>query len=209
MKNIFLLVGKLRLVVLFLCATNVAHSAALTAVAVSSMSTSAGVVTVTTGIAHGLTVNQGICLSFGTGTCGTIATAPTATTFTLSGNITCVTTCGTVQAAPQIILLQATPITGTSSTVIVAFWLTTTTGITATRTSAWTGASSAQNTALTQGQFVEQIHNYTFSASDFASNNAVIKQVLTDAYASAQTDFSNSPQPGSLYGVFYNGGWSQ
>ena len=177
--------------------------APVVAINVSTITTSSGIVTVTTSVAHNLIINQGFCLGFSSGTCGVVETVPTTTTLTFHGNIVCPTTCGTIQAAPQIIVLQAgQPSTNTWSLNVV-FWLTTTSGVAGTgRTSTWSGASVAQSAALNAGSFVELTKSYQFSTT---LPITTVETIITDDYQAEQSRISTSIQPGTYYGVIYNG----
>lgn len=164
-----------------------------------------GTVTVTTAAAHGLAVNQGFCLSAPLNSCGVVATVPTTTTLTFANGTACASSCGTIQAAKQIIVLNTTQVNALNWSANVLFWLTTTAPFPG-KSSAFTGATAPELSAISAGSFVEVERSYQWSVSQPIAS---IKTELQNDYTAAQTTFAQSIQPGQFLGVFFNGGWSQ
>src|SRR3954471_12297345 len=83
-----------------------------TSVAVSTITVAGSTVTVNS-TAHGLTVNQGFCLTAPAGLCNVVATSSANSfTFTQSAVTACASSCGTVTAGKKAIWLKTTTVQG-------------------------------------------------------------------------------------------------
>ncbi len=213
-----------RLISFLLLACASLFAANATPVSISSIAVSGSTVTVNTGATHNLSAagnGQGFCIA-GSGTsadnvCGVVATAPTSTqlTFTMSGLAACSTSCGTIAPAPQIIVLKATPLNGEMTMYTYLLWLTTQKPCPGPSSSSWTAASnsgsagstSAQNTAISQGWFVEQART---TQVPVGTAIATLQGLLQSDYTQQQAALANNPQPCIYYGQNFDGtGWAQ
>lgn len=193
-------------------------SLATAAVAVSTIAVASGVVTVTTGTAHGLAINAGFCLSAPGSVCAVAKTITSATVFTFdmptnTAVAACASSCGTGDAAPRLVVLQVTAGQSTK-TFSYVLWLTTLTPLPrAGAVSAWTptatsaGASVAQTAALAAGSFIEVGRAVTFPASQAIAD---VQTYMQNDYTSAQSALAGNTQPGAFYGFVWTGGsWVQ
>jgi hypothetical protein len=186
-----------------------AQSVPITTIAVAGQT-----VTVTTGSAHGLAVNSGLCLSAPANVCSVAETVPTSTTltFTQPSNTTvapCASSCGTGQAAPHVFILTVTVPSQAIQSIRYGVWLCTTKPVPRSGfTSAWTagpgstGATTAQNNALVAGSFIETVLVENFPAS---STTAEIQTFLQRVWQTQQAQLANNTQPGAFYGSTWNG----
>jgi hypothetical protein len=177
-----------------------------TPVTVSSTTVSGSIVTVNTSAANGLAVDQGMCLS--SGTCGVVATTPTGTqfTFTSPGAAACASSCGTVSPAPRVVWLATNTISGQYQ-VNYVLWLTTTTPVPGSGSSAWTSATTAQKSALSAGYFIEIVRSVIFP---FGTTEANVEAQMQNDYVAQQSALASSVQPGTFYGDVYDGtGWTE
>lgn len=183
-----------------------------TAATVSTIAVASGTVTVTTAAAHGFVVNQGVCASL-TPVCAVLATVPTSTTFTFPqpSNVTvgaCASSCGTVIAAPRIVVLDVGSPSQAQQSVHYLLWLTTGTPIPNAKTSAWkagagsVGVSAAQNNALSAGSFLEIEVTQIFPASQTTGQ---IQTFLQNDYTTRQSALAANTQPGTYYGSVWDG----
>ncbi len=184
-------------------------------IAVSSIGVSGSTVTVTTATTHPYTVNQGVCLtsttSFGSaGACGVVTTVPSGTTFTFAftGAAACASSCDTVDAAMQAIVLGA----GSDSShqnVTYLCWKTTVNPVPKSgATSAWTatagsrGASTAENNAIAAGNFIEEV---VFTPFPSSFSGAQMETFVQNECASRQSAFAGETQPAAYFGFTFNG----
>jgi hypothetical protein len=184
-------------------------------VAISGISVSGNTLTVTTSAAHGLsaTLPSGFCISGSSVTadnvCGVVLTAPSGTTytFTLAGGATCAASCGTVAPAKRVIWLQTYTVGG-GFQVNYLLWLTTTAGVPG-KTSAWSGASTAENNALQSGAFIEvQRPSFFFPLGASLAQAEALLSLDWTAQENLQT--GSGVAPGSFFGNFNDGvGWLQ
>lgn len=199
----------LLLICVFVAISMPGFAQAVAGATVSSVAVSGGTATVTTSTAHSLVVNQGFCLTGTPNICGVVLTAPTATTLTFTPNAVisaCASGCGPAVPAKQITVLDTSAPTANTWSVNVVFWLTTTQPIKSSGSSAYSGATGAENAAIAHGDFIEVHRTYPFSTSYPIAN---VKAEIQADYASAQATLAASIQPAQYYGVYYNGGWSQ
>lgn len=192
--------------------TGVSSSFAASA-SVSSIAVNASTVTVTVGVAHGLAVNAGVCLT-STPVCTAVATVPTSTTFTFvqPSNITvspCASNCGTVSTAPRITILDVQQPNSAQQSIHYLLWLTTTKPIPRSgAVSAWVagagsaGASDAQNAAIAAGSFIEVNLTQTFPAP---MTTTQIQTFLQNDYTARQAALVANTQPGTYYGSTWDG----
>jgi hypothetical protein len=184
-----------------------------TPVAVTSCSSSGGVVTVTCSAAHGLSANQGFSLqntsnpSFNLNTTVASVTSSTVFTFNLTIPDGTTSTGGTSNPAKEIIILNVNPF-GSNSTITVKYllWLTTVNPVAGTQTSAWVGASIAENQAIASGTTVELSRSINVSAT---ITKAQLEAAISSDFTAQQAAFAAVPAPGAFFGVCYDGtGWS-
>ncbi|HLZ92937.1 MAG TPA: hypothetical protein VKQ28_14585, partial [Candidatus Acidoferrum sp.] len=150
---------KLLLSLLLLFSAPRIFAATATPVAITGVTVAGNILTVTTLSAHGLsaTLPSGFCIAGSSASadnvCGVVASVPTSTTFTftLAGGAACAATCGTAAPAKRVIWLQTATVSG-GYQVSYLLWLTTTVPL-AGRASSWSGASAAENNALSAGSF--------------------------------------------------------
>jgi hypothetical protein len=189
------------------------------AVAVSTIGVAGATVTVTTGSAHGLSVNSGFCLSAPANVCAVAKTVPSGTTLTfdMPSNVTvaaCAASCGTGDVAPKIIILDVPTSDQTSQVVHYLLWLTTLNPIPKTGgTSAWVaqngsvGASTPQVNAIAAGAFIEKNISRAFPTT---MTTAQIQVVLQNDYTTQQAALVAGTQPGAFYGFVWTGAaWVQ
>lgn len=184
------------------------------AINVTTIAVAAQTVTVTTPSAHGFAVNTGVCFSAPATVCTAVRTVPTTTTFTFlqPSNVTvaaCASSCGTVIAAPKIIVLDVGTPNQAQQTIHYVMWLTTIIPLPhAGATSQWTagagsvGASAPQIAALSAGSFLELERNETFPAS---LTTGQLQTFLENDYTTQQAAKVANIQPGALYGSVWNG----
>lgn len=188
------------------------------AVAVSTIGVASGVVTVTTGTAHGLAVNTGFCLSAPATVCAVAKTITSATVFTfdMPTNVTvsaCASSCGTGDVSPRVAVLRVTASQSTK-TFNYVLWLTTLTPLPKsgavslwTPTSVSAGASVAQTAALAAGSFIEVARAETFPSSQAIAD---VQTFMQNDYTSSQAALAGNTQPGAFYGFVWSGGsWVQ
>src|SRR5690349_9887957 len=103
--------------------------------------------------------------------------------------------------AKQIIVLDQNS-DGTNQTIRFAFWFPVTAGITPQPTfvSAWSGASTAENTALQNGTVKEELYFHTFPLGTPTAN---IKAVVNQAWTQRNTQI-NGIGPNQYFGVFFD-----
>lgn len=182
-------------------------------VAISTIAFASGVVTVNTSTAHGLLASlpSAFCIS-GSSTsadnvCGVVTTAPTSTqfTFALASGATCASSCGTVLPAKRAIWLVTSTVQG-GYQVNYVLWLATTQPV-AGRVSAWSGASTSENNALSSGSLIEVNRTIFFAlGTTLAAAEAAIQQ----DWIAQQNALAASVQPGAFFGNFFDGsGWTQ
>jgi hypothetical protein len=184
-----------------------------TPVAVTSCASLSGVVTVTCSAAHGLVQNQGFSLQNTTNPTfnlnGTVASVTSSTVFTFNLAVPDATTStgGTVNPAKEIIILGVNPFQANNTiTVRYLLWLTTVTPFPATATSQWSGASTAENTAIVLGTTVELARSISLSST---VTKAQLEAAISQDFTAQQAAFAAAPAPGAFYGVIYDGtGWS-
>lgn len=183
-----------------------------TPVAVSSIASVSGVVTVTTSAAHGLVANQGFSLQnvlnpiFNLN--GTVLSVTSTTVFKFNLSIADTSSSGgTVGPAKEIIILTTDPFLSNSTiSVNYLLWLTTSTPSAVSTLSAWKGASTQENSAILNGTTVELSRSVTFSTT---ITKAQLEAAIQQDFATQQAAFSAVPPPGAFYGVCFDGiGWS-
>lgn len=188
------------------------------ATTISSISVAGNTVTVNS-TAHGLSaaLPSAFCITGSSvavdNVCGVVVTATAnALTFTASGLANCAATCGTVVAAPRIIILS-TPQTAEGVLVNFLLWTATTNGIAATNASAWkmggasSGPTSAQLNLLASGGLIERGDSQIFPTG---TTTAAIQAFLQNKWTTEQTRQSNGIQPGAFYGQGWDGtSWAQ
>lgn len=175
-------------------------------VAVTTITVSGGTVTVNS-TAHGIVANQGFCLSAPAGVCNVAATAATNSfTFAATGVSACASSCGTVTAAKRAIWLSTQTVSG-GYQVNYILWLTTTSPVSGSGTSAYTSATSQEKAALQLGNFIEIPRSEFFPLSTTLAN---AEAQLQNDYAAQQSQLAASVQPGQFFGNFFDGiGWTQ
>ena len=190
-------------VVLFLI--NNAHATNASPVSVSTITVAGNTVTVNA-TAHGLSQNQGFCLSAPAGVCNVVAsTAANSFTFTATGVAACGSSCGTVSPAKKVIWLQTATIQG-GYNVSYVLWLTTTLPVAGPGTSAYSGATSAEKAAINLGNFIELPRVQFFP---FGTTLANAEAQLQNDYSAEQSNLASSVQPGQFFGNFFDTGWTQ
>ena len=90
------------------------------------------------------------------------------------------------------------------------FWLAVTVGQEipiANKVSAWSGASTAENTALAAGQVIEEAHSVSFPST---ITKAAAETELANEFTARQTQITNQLNPNLFFGVFLDSitGWS-
>lgn len=106
----------------------------------------------------------------------------------------------------QIIVLQH-QVSETQQTVTAAFWHAITSGAApVTNNSAWSGASSAENTAIQNGSVLEELHSFAFPVGVLATT---IKDVFANAWKNRNAQL-NGVGPNVYMGIFDDSstGWS-
>lgn len=188
-----------------------AFATASTPVAVSSISCSAGVCTVTTGTAHNIPSNNpGFALQGGPAAdqlAGTAITVPTSTTFTFNSSTatTCSSSCGTAQPGKNFVIFGnpfAFALGLQSVTACVYNYISTPLPI-AGKTSACASALTAsgdnanllaaENGALASGAWIETTVTLNLASSD---TRAQIEQELQRVQFAAQLQIAAGIQPG-------------
>jgi len=179
-------------------------------IAVSTITHSGNVVTVTTSAAHNLVANQGFSLTSVVPTsfnvnC-TVASVPSSTTFTFNQTAPATyTSGGSLLPAKECIILSVTVPQAGQFNIRYLLWLTTVSPI-AGGTSAWTGASAQENAALTAGTTIEVQRSVTFPST--STQTEIITSMAAD-FAAQQAALAGSVQPGTYYGIYFDGtGWS-
>lgn len=183
------------------------------AVSISSIARSANVVTVATSSAHGLVASQGFAITAVTGGTTTfninasISTVPDTTHFTFaqiganeSG------AAGSVSPAKQIIVLDTLIQQYNTVNVHYILWLTTSKPYPlGSASSAWPGASPAENAAIAVGTTIELNLSKQLPAS---LSTASIQAILQAEYTGSQSyQQALAIQPGQYNGAFFDGGW--
>jgi hypothetical protein len=205
---------KLRIALLILAAAiapKLVFGATATPVTVSSIAVAGNTVTVTTSTAHNLsaTLPSGFCLSAPASACGVVLTAPSGTTFTFSSSTVtaCAASCGTVLPSKRVIWLNTTTVGG-GWQVSYLLWIATTSGAVTGKNSSWSGASAAENTAISSGAFIEIPRTGFFPLGTSLANAET--QMANDWLAQQNAQASSGVQPGQFLGNFYDGiGWLQ
>jgi hypothetical protein len=162
--------------------------------------------------AHGLSAvtPSGFCISGSSvpqlNVCGVVSTATTNSfTFLMIGAPACASSCGTVLPAKRTIWLRTDTISG-GYNVSFLEWVVTTSPAGG-KTSAWSGASAAENAAVSAGTFIE------YQKSQIFTNGTTLAQAetwLANDWASTQASQTSSVQPGTFTGNFWDGvGWLQ
>lgn len=109
--------------------------------------------------------------------------------------------------AKEIIALSTTP-NGSTIILQVAFWYSITSGAVSrpTLTSQWTGASTAENTAIQNGTVIEEVEVFSFPLNATATT---IKDVLNKRWTVRNGEL-NGQGPNIYYGIFFDSvtGWS-
>jgi hypothetical protein len=185
-----------------------------TPVAISTLSRTAGVVTLSTGATpHNLIANQGFSINGVTLDAtfnfnGVVLTVPDTThiTYNQAGNNSSIGVGGTIVAAKEVIVLS-TNTTAPNLNVSVLFWLTTTQGVPNTSiTSFWSGASTQEIGAIRAGVVVETGINVIYPTT---YTKAQIQADLAARWSAAQANLASAVQPGQFYGGFFDGNsWS-
>lgn len=96
---------------------------------------------------------------------------------------------------------------GTEETFSVAMWYSITSGaLPVTSNSAWSGASSAENTAIQNGSVIEEVRSFTFPVG---TPSSAIKATLQQAWTERQAQLGGVG-PAVYQGVFFDSstGWS-
>lgn len=185
-----------------------------TPVNISGITVSGSTVTVTTSLAHGLVAGSGFSIQGMSPSNSnllinsTVATVTSSTvfTFTLASPGTW-TSGGTVSRAKDVVVLSVTVPQAGVITLQYALWITTSAPVAkAGAVSQWIGASAQENAALAAGTTIEVIRSISLAS---ASTAAEIKSVLSSDYAAQQSALAATIQPGTYFGVYYDGvGWS-
>ena len=203
MKKRLLAFGYRLSAVLTVCVTCTSLFAApATPVTISSISVAGSTITVNA-TAHGIAANRGFCLST-QNFCGTATTASANSfTFTSTAVSACDSSCGTVSPAKQIVGLSISMPPNQMASAIC--WLTTTSPVPASATSAWNGASTAEKNAIAAGTTVEvQLQPYPVAGASLAA----FKAYAQSACGSLQSSLDNGIAPAFLLGNYYDGvGW--
>lgn len=196
---------RLLLTIALLCAPLFGASVSISSIAVSGNSA-----TVTTATAHGMVVNQGICLSAPSSMCGVITNVGSATVYTatLSAAISaCASSCGTSTPAPQAIALS-TPVEDQGHTTFTyALWLTSTQACPGSATSAWkvasgsNGATTPELNAIAAGLFIEKVKTVAFPANYPIVN---IETYIQNDYTMEEQALSTNVQPCQYYGFVWD-----
>jgi hypothetical protein len=108
--------------------------------------------------------------------------------------------------AKQIIVLGMSQ-SGTQEVIQAAFWYAITQGaLTRTSGSVWTGATTAENTAIQSGAVLEEVQSFPFPVG---TATITIKDVLNKAWAQRNTALGGIG-PAQFNGVFFDSstGWS-
>lgn len=106
----------------------------------------------------------------------------------------------------QIIALD-TASNGTDNFYRIAFWFPVTSGVRTTSVvSQWSGASVAENSAITSGTVIEEVKTFDFS---IGTPTATIKSVIQQAWVNRNAQI-NGVGPNSVFGIFFDSitGWS-
>jgi hypothetical protein len=137
-----------------------------------------------------------------------VASVPTSTTFTYtqSGVTACAAACGSVVPAKKIIMLD-TPQSGTGVDAHYVCWSTTQQPVPHPgTTSAWTGATSEENAAISAGVVMETLRSLPVpTGTTLAQAQALM---LTDCNQ-LQSTLAGGVQPGQFYGDYFDTGWLQ
>jgi hypothetical protein len=186
--------------------------ATATPVTISTTSVVGSTVTINA-TAHGLTANQGFCVSGSSvsnnNICSTVATVPNGNsfTFTLAGATACASSCGTSVAAKQVIVLSILSPNGFEIQVNYLLWLTSNQGISGSASSNWSGANTAEKNAIAAGTTIEIARSKTFANT--ATKTEIQAQLQKD-FATQQAALAATVQPGQFFGMFMDSaGWSQ
>jgi hypothetical protein len=180
---------------------------------ISGITVAGSTLTVTTATAHGLsaTLPSGFCISGSSiaadNVCGVVTGSSSGTTFTftLAAGAACSSSCGTVLPAKRVVWLQTITVSG-GYQVNYLLWLATTSGV-AGKSSAWTGASSAENNALGAGALIEIERSQFFPLNTTLAN---AEAQMANDWSAQQSQLTASVQPGQFFGNFYDGtGWLQ
>jgi hypothetical protein len=113
--------------------------------------------------------------------------------------------------AKQIIIQRVAKGPGGDLDIQYLFWLAVPTGqeipLAATVTSAWTGASALENTALQNGTVIEEAHETQVPTG---TTKAAIENGLLNHFNNRQAQLNARQNPNQYYGVFFDSvtGWS-
>lgn len=190
-----------------------AQGAASTPVSVSGITCTSGTCTVTTSAVHNIpSTEPGFCLQGGPAAdvlCGTVASVPTTTTFTVvsATMATCSTSCGTAQPAKQFLIL-GDPITNTLGvqqvTACVWNFITTPLPISGATSSCSTAEPNAtlltsENAAIASGVWIEALITLQLAQTD---PRAQIEAEFQHIQQARQSEFASKIQPGRDLGAF-------
>lgn len=194
--------------VLLLIVATAKLGAIATPTAISTATLAGNTLTVNS-TAHGLAVNQGFCINGSSiaadNVCAVVATVPNANsfTFTLVGVAACAASCGTVQPARQIVVLDTPGASQAEVTVNYILWLTTQQGVAVSSTSQVVGATTAELAAIGAGRFKEVARpSKTFPSG---TTLAQIKTILQADYVAQQAALAANVQPGQFFGNYFDG----
>lgn len=187
-----------------LLAGSAAWGATATPVAISTVSRSSNVVTVTDAAAHGLAVNQGFCIGGVTDSsfnvCSTVASVTSGTVFTFAQTAANGSSSGGTTLAAKKLIILSTPNVSNGIEVRAVCWITTTAGVPAAAQSAWSGASTAELNALAAGNTQEKVITPTYGTGTTKAN---IQTDLQNQCNALQASLTNaSVQPGQFTGGF-------
>jgi hypothetical protein len=181
-------------------------------VSVSTITSVGSTVTVNTGAAHGLAVNQGFSLTgINPSTLNvnsTVATVSNSTSFTFTmSSPPAYVSGGNAKPAKEAVVLTINTTQPGAILVQYVLWLTTLSPVAKTNaTSSWTGASTQENAALAAGTTIEFLRSDSFPST---FSEASIEAFMAADFAATQSALAASTQPGQFYGIYYDGtGWS-
>ena len=187
--------------------------ATATPVAISSISRTSGVTTVTTATNHGLVSGQSCSLVGVTDTSfignWTITSVTSATVFvcaqpTALGASS--SSSGTSQPSKEVITLNVRNEVPGYNSVTFLLWLPTAFPVPTTASSLWTGASTAENAAIQAGYLIELVKTDDFPVT---AAKAQIEGYLQLEFTAALAVLNASAGPGAYYGIYFDGsGWS-
>ena len=187
-----------------------AFGATAPSTSVGSTTVSGSTVTVNA-TSHGLAVSQGFCIAGSSvnsdNLCGVVVSSSVNSfTFTSTTALACASSCGTVTAAKQVIVLDVSPPPNQQAHILC--WVTTQTPVPHSgANSAWNGASSGENAAIAAGLFIEQTH---FLPTPQGTSATAFKTQAQQTCATDQAYMNSGITPGVLFGDWFDGtGWVQ